>query len=151
MAQPLLVVQDNFVGMIELQTLPERFRIALSATLNIRMEEAADQIVDDAQAQLVPGHGYDTGLLHDTLTKVLVDAVDASIYEILSKEADYWKYVEFGHMLVNGQWWEGYHYIANAIEMNRGLIWDKARQAFSDAIGITYASGKGQFVDFGQG
>lgn len=135
-----LNVVQNYVGFSHLDTLPTRFALAFDATLRIRMSEVADKIVDDAKQQLQPGHGVDTGKLKESLTKKLIEVAAGAMYKIYSDEAAYWSFVEIGHMLRNGEWWEGYHYIHNAIEMNRGLLKSKAQQAFHEAAVITRAS-----------
>lgn len=146
MVQRLPVFTTSLIGLARLNTLPDRFVAAFQATLSIRIGEVCDQIVKDAQAQLRPGHGYDTGLLHDTLQARLVGIVNAVLFRIDSPQAAYWAYVEFGHMLRNGEWWEGYHFIENAVEMNADDIWRAARTAFHDAARITRGG-----VSVGQG
>lgn len=123
--------------MAALRTLPARFTAAYEAALVLNMRQVADEIIRDAQAQLVPGHGYVTGKLRESLVANLVDWASGVSYEILSEEAEYWLWVELGHMLRNGAWWEGYHYIENALNANRGKIFDAARDSFHMAAVVT--------------
>lgn len=125
-------------------TLPDRMVTVLHERLKVRMAEAADAVIEDARMQLQPGHGYDTGLLHESLTKELVDtflgaangAEEGVFYDLGSHEAPYWVYVEFGHLTRAGNWWEGYHYLENAIAMNRTTIRRLAYEAWADTIVI---------------
>jgi len=124
-------------GLRRLNTLPERMASMYEAAAVITMARVADKVVADAKAQLVPGHGLDTGLLKYTLEKELIriGEVLGVIYSIKSDAADYWLDVEIGHFMDNGSWWEGYHYIANAINMNKALIKGAAKQAWEMTSG----------------
>lgn len=121
----------------------------LHERLVVRMGEAALDVVKRAAAKLKEkpddvvtpdGHiyGLDTGKMHDTLTAQLVaayaDSLDKVYYDLLSPQADYWVWVEFGHMLRNGAWWPGYHFLGQALQESEAHIRQKVRQAWSDTV-----------------
>lgn len=122
----------DIVGMNSLGTLPARAEKYFHQALLITVPPAIDSIIRNAQSQLQPGHGYDTGLLHDTLTKeVISTALSAGvIFGLLSEQADYWASVEFGYMHNSGVFVPGYHYFANAINSNRGRLGKAAHAAW---------------------
>jgi hypothetical protein len=116
-----------------LDLLPERMDAHLKRNLELRLAEAARKVIEDAQLQLQPGHGYDTGLLHDSLTYELMRlTTDGVFYELGSDQAAYWQYVEFGHMTRSGNFWPGYHMLENALRMNEAYIRQKVREAWAD-------------------
>lgn len=119
-----------------LPTLPDRMADTLRDALIFHLKDAAERVIGDAQAQLVPGHGYDTGLLHDSLTYRLAEHLLATgvFYDLLSEQAYYWRWVEFGHWTTAGNWWEGYHYLENAILANEGYIRRTVREAWADTM-----------------
>jgi len=127
----------NWIGAASLATLPERFALAYQAALIEEMGRAANKIVDDAKSKLVPGHGYDTGKLKESLQASLTTWALGLAYEINSEEAEYWLWVEVGHMLRSGDWWEGYHYIETSVAENKGAIFDAARDAFHIAAAVS--------------
>ena len=126
------IITVGMYGLSELGTLPERMSAHFGEALILTMGWAADQIIKDAEAQLVPGHGYDTGLLHNSLVKDLVQlGLGAGVFYSLSSDAaEYWQYVEFGHLTTGGNWWSGYHYLGTAVEQNRGNIIMAAAEAW---------------------
>jgi hypothetical protein len=119
-----------------LPTLPDRMADVLQEALIFHLKDAAEAVISDAQMQLVPGHGYDTGLLHDSLVYRLAEHLLATgvFYDLLSEQAYYWRYVEFGHWTTAGNWWEGYHFLENAILMNEGHIRRTVREAWADTM-----------------
>jgi hypothetical protein len=125
------------VDMLNLPTLPERMHERLTQALVFHLKDAAEAIIEDARLQLVPGHGYDTGLLSETLTYDLAAGLLATgvYYDLLSREAEYWQWVEFGHWVMNARqpwFWPGYHYLENAIGMNIPKITRSVRAAWAD-------------------
>lgn len=130
------MVEDALIfgmrGLNELHTLPDRLTRHYQAALVISMAWAADKIIDTAQQQLVPGHGYDTGRLHDSLTKELVKiGLGAGVFYVLTSDAaDYWEYVEFGHVTSAGNWWPGYHFLGQAVDAHRSTIIQAAASAW---------------------
>lgn len=130
-------------------SLGEDMERILHERLVIRMGEAALDVVKLAASHLrekpkdivtPDGHiyGLDTGKMHDTLTAQLVAAyaqsLDKVYYDLLSPQADYWIWVEFGHMLRNGAWWPGYHFLGGALLQSEPHIRQKVRQAWSDTV-----------------
>jgi hypothetical protein len=134
------------VDMGDLPTLGDRMADHFKERLVVHLGAAARLIVEAAKAQLVPGHGYDTGKMHDTLTAVLVNqalvAADAVFYDLESPEAFYWVFVEFGHMMRNGQWWEGYHFLQNAVVANETRIRSAVRAAWADTVQVLGAESR---------
>lgn len=122
-----------------------RMQQHLRQRLIVRMKEAADVIVLRAKSKLVPGHGYDTGLMHDSLTAALVNASEDYIvaYDLgagdsgtYGKGAYYWVFVEFGHMTMAGNWWPGYHFLSSTLLENESLVVAKVKQAIADTMDI---------------
>jgi hypothetical protein len=124
-------------------TLPERMDEAFQKALIFHLGEAAQKVIDTARHYLVrleePAvkneiHGYDTGLMYVSLRADLMESLLATgvFYELLSDEAKYWRWVEFGHWMINGQFWEGYHFLETAIEENAAFIRQRVREAWAD-------------------
>lgn len=127
------------IDMGNLMTLGARMEAAIHDALVIRMAEAANKVLTEAKMRLQPGHGYDTGRMHDALTARLVSTFEdgAVAYSLeAGDEAPYWVFVEFGHMTRGGSWWAGYHFLTGAVMDNQGYITNKANQAIRDAIGV---------------
>ena len=98
--------------------------------LAIVMAPVAAKMVADMKAQLYDGHGYDTGKLSNSLTFDLVNIAQNPGFDVLAKDVDYWRYVSFGHFLANGGWWEGYHFVENAMEGMLSSLDEAARAAW---------------------
>lgn len=122
------------IDLLNLPTLPERMTEHLQRHLITRLGEAADRVISTAQGSLRPGHGYDTGLMHDTLVARLGVVYEAVFYDLLSDQAHYWQWVEFGHWMRNGQWWEGYHFLEDAVIANEAHIRSKVVEAYRDTV-----------------
>lgn len=122
------------IELFNLPTLPERMFDHLSEALIFHVKDAAEAVIDTAQQQLVPGHGYDTGLMHDTLTAALAEHLLATgvYYDLFSAEAYYWRWVEFGHWMVNGQFWEGYHFLETSLKAHEATLRRAVREAWQD-------------------
>lgn len=125
----------DFVGTDGLRDIDVDTARLFHAGLVIEVPKAVDAIINNAKGQLSPGHGYDTGLMKSTLTKNLLTASLSAgvIYELLSDEADYWIYMEDGFTTANGDWIEGYHFFARAIQANRGRMGKAIAKAWRDA------------------
>jgi hypothetical protein len=132
------------IDMGNTMSLGERMADHLRHFLEVRMGEAAEVIVMRAKSKLVPGHGYDTGLMHDSLTAALVNASEDYIvaYDLGAGDsgtygsgAYYWVFVEFGHMTTAGNWWPGYHFLSSALLENEALVMSKVKQAIADTMG----------------
>lgn len=130
-----------------LLTLPDRMQQHFHAAIVIRLGEVAHAVVEAAKRKLkkkpddviTPDgniYGLDTGKMHNTLTAVLVDMVEEGFtaYDLLSEEADYWQWVEFGHMLRNGNWWPGYRFLSSTVVEMQPQIRQAVRYAWSDTI-----------------
>jgi hypothetical protein len=122
----------DIYGLKALNTLPDRMERYFHEALMVTVPPAVDAVINHAKSQLQPGHGYDTGLLHDTLTKEIVSAAMAMgvIYSLQSDQAEYWASMEFGFMHVGGSFFPGYHFFHNAINANRGRLGKAAWQAW---------------------
>lgn len=133
------------IDMGQLMTLGVRMEVALRVSLAIRLGEAADFIVQRAKGKLVKGHGLDTSKMRDSLRKVLVDAGEKWIvaYDLGADpaQADYWVFVEFGHMTRGGNWWPGYHFLSSTLMENEVTIRAKVAQAMVDATMAMAAQG----------
>lgn len=136
------------VEMGNLPTLPERADEHLKEALVFHLRDAAESIIEAAKLSLFkPGdfpvhkHGVDTGRLRESLTYQLVEELlsnEGVFYDLLSEEAEYWKWVEFGHWVVNAKtpwFWPGYHYLEGAIRtVGLRVIRRAVRAAWSDAM-----------------
>lgn len=122
----------DIYGLKALNTLPNRMERYFHEALLVTVPPAVDAVIRHAQSQLQPGHGYDTGLLHDTLTKQIISSALSMgvIYSLQSDQADYWASMEFGFMHVGGSFFPGYHFFQNAINANRGRLGKAAWQAW---------------------
>lgn len=131
-----------------LMTIPDRLTDALDKALIFHLAEAAQKVIDTTRHYLVrlsePPvkdniHGYDTGLMYVSLKAELMEHLAATgvFYELLSDEAKYWRWVEFGHWMANGQFWPGYHMLETAIEDNAPAIRQAVRAAWGDAVAVT--------------
>lgn len=132
-----------------LDSLPERAMDHFNEALIFHLKDAAQRVIDTVRQYLVrleepavktgvggrPIHGYDTGLMYVSLkNELVVDLLATGIfYELLSDEAKYWREVEFGHWMSNGQWWPGYHMLETAILENAPYIRSRCREAWQDA------------------
>jgi hypothetical protein len=122
----------DIYGLKALNTLPDRMERYFHEALMVTVPPAVDAVINNAKSQLQPGHGYDTGRLHDSLTKEIISSALAMgvIYSLQSDEADYWASMEFGFMHVGGTFFPGYHFFQNAINANRGRLGKAAWQAW---------------------
>jgi hypothetical protein len=128
----------DFIGVDGIRHIDRDVAIAFHAALLKEIPAAVDAVIKNAQNQLSPGHGVDTGLMKATLTKRLITASMeyGIIYSLESDEAPYWVYVEQGFMAANGDWIEGYHFFANAIRANRGRMGRAVAKAWREAAGV---------------
>ena len=150
-----MLTLDTSVDMGNLPTLPERMHERLVQALIFHLRDVCEAVVEDARMQLQPlGHGpgeivgphvdfpggYDTGKLRDSLTYHLVDSLISSgmvAYDLDSEEAEYWKWIEFGHWVTRAKtpwYWQGYHMLENAIGMNIMKLRRAVRMAWSDTM-----------------
>lgn len=135
------------IDMTNLPTLPERLDEHFQAALAFHLKDAAQRVVDVARGYLVnlkepavkvnaegkPIHGYDTGLMYISLLYRLQEHLATGVYyDILSDEAEYWRWVEFGHFTQSGAWWPGYHMLETAIIECAGYIRQRVREAWLD-------------------
>jgi len=131
-----------------LPTLPKRLDAHLQAALMFHLADAAQRVIDTTRTYLVrleegavmrtssgrEIHGYDTGLMYVSLKYALVESLlmTGVWYDLLSEEAEYWRYVEFGHFTSGGNFWPGYHMLETAIRHNEGYIRQRVREAWAD-------------------
>lgn len=136
------------IDMTSLPTLPERLDGHLQKALIFHVEDAARKVISTARGWLVrleePAiktnwegkgiHGYDTGLLYITLIQRLATHMLATgvFFDLLSNEAEYWRFVEFGFHTRNGEFWPGYHFLEQSIKDNEGYIRSRVREAWAD-------------------
>lgn len=137
------------IDMGNLPTLPERLDKHFKTALIFHLKDAAEGIIERAKLSLwKPGdfpmhkHGVDTGLLRESLTMQLVEALlyEGVYYDLLSEEAEYWKWVEFGHWVMNAKtpwFWPGYHYLEGALrDVGPALIMRSLRAAWFDTAKV---------------
>lgn len=68
------------------------------------------------QDQLEPGHGYVHGDLHDSIqTDIESQSKDSAVIRAYTK-IEYAPFVNDGHTLRNGEWWEGYKFMEAGLE-----------------------------------
>lgn len=91
-----LYIKDS--GMIE----DKLSEISLNLTMNI-------------QDELRPGHGYIRGDLHNSIQSNFRVNTTGGVVEAYSK-IYYAPFVDDGHRLRNGEWWEGYHFMEKGLE-----------------------------------
>lgn len=139
------------VDMGDMPTLPDRLANELQRALMFHLEDAAQRVIDTARHYLVrleespvkvnaegKGiHGYDTGLMYVSLRyRLAAHLLTTGVwYDLLSDEAEYWRWVEFGHWYKTAagwQFWEGYHFLETAIEANAAYIRQRVREAWAD-------------------
>jgi len=129
----LFALEVDF-DMLDLPLLPDAMAETLHVNLIRRLGEAADHVIQLAQGSLRPGHGYDTGLMHDTLVARLGVVFEAVFYDLLSDQAHYWQWVEFGHWMRDGNFWEGYHFLEDAVIASEKHIRSKVVEAYRDTV-----------------
>ncbi len=125
------------VELFNLPTLPDRMANHLQKALIWHLRDVAESVVAMAQQSLVPGHGYDTGLLHDTLTFALAEHLleTGVYYDLFSEVAYYWRWVEFGHWIAGtNSFWPGYHMLENALIAHETKIRGAVREAWQDTV-----------------
>lgn len=154
------------VEMGNLPTLPERLEAHFIEALIFHMQDAARRVIVTARSYLVrleepptmtgidgkPIHGYDTGLMYISLMYQLAAHLLASgevAYDLLSEEADYWLYMEFGFHTRSGKWWPGYHFLETAVHENEGYIRSRVREAWADTAIKLAAEGRAPGGKFG--
>lgn len=128
---------DTVIDMGNLPTLGDRMVSAMRVALIARLGVVARLVVMRATTKLTPGHGVDTGLMQQSLVATLVaaaEAMDYVAYDLESHEADYWVWVEFGHMMANGQFWEGYRFLTSSVMEMEPQIRQAVREAFADTV-----------------
>lgn len=134
-------------------TLGIRMEETLRFTLTRRLGEAAADIIAKARAKLqvkpddvvTPDgniYGFDEGLMYASLTARLVESVTGVYYDLEAPGANYWVFVEFGHMLRNGAWWPGYHFLSGTVAENEDMIRQKVREAWFDTTVILAAQAR---------
>lgn len=135
------------VDMGNLPTLPDRMNQHLKERLVFHLRDTCEGIIEAAKLSLWrPGdfpehkHGVDTGRLRESLTYHLVTALmhEGVYYDLLSDDAEYWQWVEFGHWVVNAKtpwFWPGYHFLEGAIQsVGLSLIMRSLRAAWHDTV-----------------
>lgn len=139
------IVSVVSVDMGNLPTLPDRMSDHMRDALIFHLKDAAEGIIEAAKLSLfkpadfpMHKHGVDTGRLKESLTYQLVDALleTGVYYDLESDEAPYWKWVEFGHWVMNAKtpwFWPGYHYLENALKtVGIPLVIRSVRAAWHD-------------------
>lgn len=137
MPNPDFALTDNYMsvdvyGLKSLNALPYRMEKIFNRALTITVPPAVDAVIRNAQSQLIPGHGYDSGLLRNSLTKHIITRAmgQGVLYSLGSDRAEYWVYVESGFTAANGDFIEGYHFFEKAIAANKGRLGKACWQAW---------------------
>lgn len=87
-----------------------------SGMLEDKLNEITLDLTANIQNQLYPGHGYQRGDLHGSIQSDIVsqDSTEAIIRAYTPIE--YAPFVDDGHRLRNGEWWDGYHFMETGLE-----------------------------------
>lgn len=86
------------------------------------LEEKLDDIqlslVENTQLDLYSGHGYVTGNLSDSIkSDYTLDGLTGNIRGYIDGgTAPYGVYVDQGHELRDGSWWDGYEFMKTGVE-----------------------------------
>ena len=87
-----------------------------SDVLEEKLNEILVNFTANIQDQLEPGHGYKRGDLHDSIQSD-IESVSNGIGVIRAYSKLYYTpFVDEGHTLRNGEWWEGYHFMEKGLD-----------------------------------
>ena len=87
-----------------------------SGMLEDTLNEIMLNLTANIQDQLTPGHGYERGDLHDSIqTDIESVSKDGGVIRAYTK-LYYAPFVDDGHTLRNGAWWEGYHFMEKGLD-----------------------------------
>lgn len=87
-----------------------------SGMLEEVISELALKLVENIQEPISPGHGWITGDFHNSIqSDFKKTGKTTAIVEAYSK-IEYAPWVDDGHTLRNGEWWEGYHFFDKGLD-----------------------------------
>ena len=130
-----MVAASVRLDFFNLPSLPDRLARYLQDALVWHLRDVAESVIHMAQQSLVPGHGYRTGLLRNSLIHSLAEHLLATgvYYDLFSEEAYYWRWVEFGHWIAGtNTFWPGYHFLENSLRAHESRIRRAVREAWQD-------------------
>lgn len=87
--------------------------------LEEKLDDIALAFVEKTQNQLYRGHGRRSGDLKDGISSdyTLSSPTEGVVRGFIKGPAgEYGWYVNDGHTLRNGKWWEGYHFMEDGLE-----------------------------------
>ena len=92
--------------------------ISESGMIPQMLNDLSMDLEKNIKAELYPGHGWIAGDLHDSITAYVVSFDDhgGKIEAKAGSQLGYAEYVNDGHTLRNGEWWEGYHFMEAGLE-----------------------------------
>ena len=82
-----------------------------------KLDEMSLDLKENIQNELYHGHGAITRNLRDGITSGFeVDGLNGVVRAQIGDSAPYGVYVDEGHTLRNGEWWEGYHFMQTGLD-----------------------------------
>lgn len=80
------------------------------------LEDITINLTANIQDELTPGHGYKRGDLHDSIQSNIISQNNLGGVIEAYTMIEYAPWVNDGHTLRNGAWWEGYHFMEAGLE-----------------------------------
>ena len=111
------MADDEINGIIQLYLEDSEF-------LEEKLDEISLKLTENIQNQLYRGHGRITGNLRDNIKnsyEVRVKGLEGVVQAYIGDSAPYGALVDEGHLLRNGAWWEGYHFMEAGLEETLAL------------------------------
>lgn len=87
-----------------------------SNTIEDKASEIAVQLQFNIKDELSPGHGYKSGDLFRSIQSHYTKVDDWNAEVTGESHTFYDEWVNIGHTLRNGEWWEGYHFMEAGLE-----------------------------------
>ena len=87
-----------------------------SGMIEKELNELTMNLTANIQNQLEPGHGWITGNLHDSINSNVKSHKGSHATIEAYTKIEYAPFVDDGHTLRNGEWWEGYHFMEKGLD-----------------------------------
>ena len=96
----------------------EYLNLYVEEALKEKTNEVALSLESNIKAQLYEGHGYITGNLSDSIkSDYTLDGLTGNVRGYIDGgTAPYGVYVDQGHELRDGSWWDGYEFMKTGVE-----------------------------------
>ena len=78
--------------------------------------DLSGKLQENIQDELYPTHGWITGNLHDSIQSNIISQNNLGGVIEAYTMIEYAPWVNDGHTLRNGAWWEGYHFMEAGLE-----------------------------------